>query len=435
MSLIEINEQKNAIELYNKLYEYKKRADITEKEAFYILKSTNNPTIIKGLLGVIDGVCSDDKKSCFKDVVLGVVDCREQPKVIIDLCEKIAKCGGFEKEFNNVRYKEFEGEYYKSSPIFRRCYCKRYWQNSKENFDGYDEVILKYADFGDAVTIKTAPRVIKFDNRFKFRLKSSNLSGCDSIILDENVKKFSVYGTTNVCKKINFSDCLTVEFEASDVSNINYWSFSSGTHVCIDRCKLNKGTKIPSCQCLFLYDDMYEDENDIELCDIEKIYFRGKFPKGIDVSKCDVVGIRGCDLSKIDNVELKDGCSLYLNSVLFVDDKFDFMKCKYVEVADCNMKESKKLSFRKGSYVMLMNVVFPEIVDLSNCDAVHICNCNLSNVKELIFKNRRHYEAQRIYANKIFEGKISFTEDDELKSMKYSVSDNKMILDRKIMGR
>ena len=126
-------------------------------------------------------------------------------------------------------------------------------------------------------------------------------------------------------------------------------------------------------------------------------------PKDLDVSRCDYVGLYGCDLDGID-LEFREGSEVCLWHAKNLPTNLDVSMCDKVDLRYCDL-DGIDLEFREGAVVYLADAKnLPKDLDVSMCDFVYFAGCDLERIN-LRFKN----EEQLI---KSLGARVTFTDDE-----------------------
>ena len=162
-----------------------------------------------------------------------------------------------------------------------------------------------------------------------------------------------------------------------------------------------------------------------------------KFPKNMDVSKCDEVNfnwcdlqgvqsirfkdgakdevkLSGCDLSEQPNLCFKEGAKVDLSWAKNLPSNLDFSICDEVDLSYCNLSEQPHLRFKDGARVDLREAKnLPRNLDFSMCDEVDLHYCNLRRVQKLVFKNREQMKESGAELPYEWNGKLVFTDEQQ----------------------
>ena len=169
------------------------------------------------------------------------------------------------------------------------------------------------------------------------------------------------------------------------------------------------------------------DEVNFNWCDLQgvqsirfkdgaKVYLNGakNLPENLDFSMCDEVKLSGCDLSEQPNLCFKEGAKVDLSWAKNLPSNLDFSICDEVDLSYCNLSEQPHLRFKDGARVDLREAKnLPRNLDFSMCDEVDLHYCNLRRVQKLVFKNREQMEESGAELPYKWEGKLVFTDEQQ----------------------
>jgi len=188
---------------------------------------------------------------------------------------------------------------------------------------------------------------------------------------------------------LEFREGATVNLSFCDLDGIDL-EFREGAKVKLWHAK-NLPTNLDLSMC---------DEMDLKWCDLDDVdelkfregakvdlYKATNLPKNLDVSMCDWVNLSLCDLDGID-LEFREGATVSLHGATNLPKNLDVSMCDKVNLNKCNL-EGINLKFREGAEVSLWRATnFPKDLDVSMCDRVNLSGCDLREIK-LRFKNER----------------------------------------------
>ena len=274
MSFIKIIEEKNPIEMHNKVYEASKNNELTPEFCMEILSHTNMPIIMKEMLEKIEKLPIEEQ-SQYKDVILSMFDGRQTSNKVRDKALEIADNLGFENELNDVIKRTGNLGY----PA--RVGCDKIYVIEKA--EDYSEI--DFSDYKAVIVKGEIEEEIKFQNNFIMECFNHTLSG----VLD-----------LRGAKKVDLSGC--------DLSKVTKIIFEEGASVSLSEAKnLPKDLDVSMC-----------DEAKLGYCNMEGISLKFKeraranlayannLPSNLDVSMCDWVNLHGCDLSNVKKIKFKN---------------------------------------------------------------------------------------------------------------------------------
>ena len=460
MSFVRIVEEKNPVEMHNKVYEASKNNALTPEFCMEVLSHTNVPVIMGKMLEEIEKLPIEEQ-SQYKDVILSMFDGRQTSNKVRDKALEIADNLGFENELNDVIKRTGDLGYPTKVGCDKIYVIDKAGDYSKVDFSSYEGVIVngeieEKIIFGDEILMGRRNHTLRgvLDLRCA---KIVNLRGCDlskvtKIIFEEGAS-VSLSVANNLPTNLDVSMCDEVSLSKCDLRGINL-RFKEGAKV-----GLSYATKLPSnldvsmCDSVNLsecdlrginlrfkegakvglsyatnlpsnLDVSMCDKVDLENCDLKGIdlkfregstvYLIGAthLPKDLDVSMCDKVNLSGCDLRGI-NLRFKEGAEVYLGCAKNLPKDLDVSMCDEVNLNKCNL-EGINLKFREGANVSLWGATnLPTNLDVSMCDKVDMEYAYISNVKELKFKNEAQMRKSKVKISKDWKGKIIYTDDEK----------------------
>ena len=271
---IKINNEKNPVEMYNKVYNASKNNILTPEFCMEILSHTNVPIIMKEMLEKIEKKPIEEQGQ-YIEVVLSMFDGRQTSEKIANKALEIAKNNGFESELNDVIERTGDLGY----PT--KVGCDKIYVIEK----GGDYSEIDFSDYKGVIVKGEIEEEIEFQNYFLMKCfnhtlsgvldlrgaKKVNLSGCDlskvtKIIFEEGAS-VSLSKAKNLPKDLDVSMCDSVNLSECDLDGLNL-KFKEGARV-----RLNQGIKLPS---------------------------------NLDVSMCEYVNMKGVDISNIKELKFKN---------------------------------------------------------------------------------------------------------------------------------
>ena len=349
MSFVRIVEEKNPVEMHNKVYEASKNNALTPEFCMEILSHTNMPIIMKEILEKIEKKPIEEQRQ-YKEVILSMFDGRQTSEKIKNKALELAKNLGFDSELNKVIKKTGEGGYSARNGVRDEMFVIDKAGDYRDvDFSSYKGVIVK----GEI------EEKIKFGGEFLSDYPNHTLSG----VLD-----------LRGAKKVDLSGC--------DLSKVTKIIFEEGASVSLSVAK-NLPTNLDVSMC---------DEVSLSYCDL--IGFDLKFKEGakvyldvaenlstnLDVSMCDKVDLRDCDLEGI-NLKFRKGAEVNLSGTTNLPTNLDVSMC------EC--------------------VLFSERTDFG------VMYADISNVKELKFKNEKQMKDSQVKIPEGWKGKIIYTDDEK----------------------
>ena len=381
MSFIKIIEEKNPVEMHNKVYEASKNNALMPEFCMEVLSHTNVPVIMGKMLEEI-GKLPIEEQGQYIEVILSMFDRRMTSNKVRDKALEIAKNNGFENELEGVIDKTRNLGY----PA--RVGCDKIYVIDKAgdyrdvDFSSYEGVIVngeieEKIIFGDDF-LRDHPNHTLSGVLDLRGAKIVNLRGCDlskvtKIIFEEGAEIYLV-GAKNLPKDLDVSMCDEVDLSRCDLDGLNL-KFKEGAEVYLVGAK--------------------------------------NLPTNLDVSMCDKVDLNDCNLEKI-NLKFKEGAKVDLNGATNLPTNLDVSMCDEVSLSYCDLI-GFDLKFKEGAKVYLDGAKnLPTNLDVSMCDKVDMEYAYISKVKELKFKNEEQMRKSRVKIPEDWKGKVIYTDDEKL---------------------
>ena len=322
--MIRIDEKRNPVEVYNMLKDIEhKRKDLNKENVLFILRGTNNPKFIRNLLKLLNNL-DDDKKDEFKNVVLGIVENREQPEDIVKWVESFDDSKEFRNSFNETK-KLKKGCYYLSSMMLKKVaiLCGgRYNGTDWKEYCGIKVIEAPenwFIDFSDS---KNLP-------------KNIDVSCCPCVVFNscdfENVENIDFFAggegnftsSKNLHNGINFLPLSKVDLTKAELSKFkmsedNKTNFS---YNCVVKLVAALGLK-----------------GDINF----------DYAKDIDLFGTNLENVNGAVFSKGSAVSM-----LYTT----IGGKWDFSNCNKVNLLGCNFDMAEELIFKNDEQIKESNIL------------------------------------------------------------------------------
>jgi len=347
MSFIKIIEEKNPIEMHNRVYEASKKDDFTPEFCMEILSHTNMPIIMKEMLEKIEKLPIEEQGE-YIEVILSMFDYRQTSEKVRDKALEIAKNNGFENELVGVIDKTRDLGY----PA--RVGCDKIY------------VIDKAGDYRDV-----------------------DFSDYERVIVKGKLKKEITLNENNSLKGVlDLRGAKNVVLRGCDLSKVTQIIFEDGGDVI-----LSEATNLPKDLDVSMCDEVNLSECDLRGINLKfrkgaSVYLAGatNLDKDLDVSMCDEVGLYRCNLEGI-NLKFREGASVYLAGATNLDKDLDLSMCDYVDLSQCDL-DGLNLKFRKGAEVYLVGAKnLPTNLDVSMCGKVDLSQCDLKGI-DLKFRER-----------------------------------------------
>ena len=320
---------------------------ISPEFAMEILGKTNYFAHIKKVINNIKKACLDengelvaDEVLAYKDFILSCVNRREHEGMALIGLQELADAGDIREEFDKINSK------------------KKVYNNKVFN----------------GVVIRDSLRVADIKNKLSLGIpvfididKSTNPSYCATfrdmdfsnvVGIMSDIHEFTLNNVTNV------TDCFILE------TTKRLWFLSTTWKEGYDKLDFN------GCTSLF-----------IRNCE--------NVPEQIDAPDCNVLNLKGFDLTKLDKIKVSDELEdIKIEKCENIPENLDLSFANNVTIMGCDLSDVKTLKFKDGANVCLDSdfnevcTVLPPNIDFSNCGRVDIGSCNISKVEVVIFKNK-----------------------------------------------
>ena len=282
MGFIKITEEKNPVEMHNKVFEASKNNELTPEFCMEVLSHTNVPVIMGKMLEEI-GKLPIEEQSQYIEVILSMFDGRQTSEKVRNKALEIADNLGFENELNDVIERTGDWGY----PA--RVGCDKIYVIDKGgdyrdvDFSAYERVIVK----GEI------EEKIIFNSYFNTKSRNHILSG----ILD-------LRGAKNV------------DLRGCDLSKVTKIIFEEGASV-----SLSEAKNLPKDLDVSMYDEVSLNGCDLKGIKLKfnegaEVYLAGakNLPTNLDVSMCECVlfsvrtvfGVRYADISNVKELKFKN---------------------------------------------------------------------------------------------------------------------------------
>ena len=385
-------------------------------EAF--LSFSNHMGHMKLIAKEISNLKDKDERLAFKDVIISMVERREQSDFVMDKLRALAIEGGYESEFNEADGKK---------KWFGKYLCNREQTKSFLNFKkGIDELsppIMSADDLSvgnsnciDYISVLGGGLRLSLCNFVSDA--EVCLRGLDVVLLE---------GIDKMPRKFPFNECDRVVLNNVDLDGVENIEFKKGqTVVEFDTvCNMND-VDFSNCYVLKMENCNLACVEKMEFDSAYQVYIRNSnyLPEILDFSNVDIVDLSGSDLSGVKEIKFKEGGRAILDNVFDVPENLDVSMLRNVSFKGADLSNIKELKVTKG--VNLEHVKeFPQVIDCADVDSVKIGYVDLEKVKE--FKNS---EGKRLFiydAHNIPE-ECDFSEYDEVKfQYTYFSKDNPIV--------
>ena len=320
MSFVRIVEEKNPIEMHNKVYEASKNNVLTPEVCMEILSHTNVPVIMGKMLEEIGKLPSEDQ-SQYKDVILSMFDFRQTSDKVRDKALEIADNLGFENELNDVIERTGDLGYPTKVGCDKIYVIDKSGDYRDVDFSLYENVIVK-GEIEDKINFignSSLKGVLDLRGTKIVGLKECDLSKVSKIIFEEGAE-VSLSGAKNLPTDLDVSMCDEVSLSWCDLRGIKL-KFKEGAVV-----YLNEATNLP---------------------------------KDLDVSMCDYVILTNCNLEGI-NLKFKDMATVNLGKAKNLSKDLDVSMCDGVIMKDADISNLKELKFKNEKQMKDSQVKIPE---------------------------------------------------------------------------
>ena len=333
MSFIKIIEEKNPIEMHNKVYEASKNNALTPEFCMEVLSHTNVPVIMGKMLEEI-GKLPIEEQGEYKEVILSMFDFRQTSEKVKNKALVVAKNNGFVSELVDVIDKTRNLGYptkfgcdkiyviEKNEAFLHKWYFGEYYDYSRVDFSSYDCVVIR-DKFTKNLCLnhnKTYRGILDLRGAKEVDLRECDLSKVTKIIFGEG-GRVDLSRATNLPTNLDVSMCNHVNLMYCDLSNVANLMFKDGGSVF-----LNGATNLPS---------------------------------NLDVSMCDSVNLSECDLDGL-NLKFKEGSTVHLAGATNLPKDLDLSMCDKVDMLRTNISSVKELKFKNEEQMKDSQVKIPE---------------------------------------------------------------------------
>ena len=381
MSFVAIREEKNPVEMHNKVYEASKNNELTPEVCMEILSHTNVPVIMKEMLEKIEKLPIEEQGQ-YIGVILSMFDKRLTSNKVRDKALEMAKNLEFESELNDVI--ERTGDF---------AYSAR---------NGVKDEIYVIDKAGDYIDV--------------------NFCSCKGVIVNGKIEEEIIFGSYfdinsrnhTLSGVLDLRGAKNVDLSRCDLSKVIKIIFEEGASVFLGEAK-NLPSNLDVSMC---------DKVELNECNLEGISLKFKdgakvkleeatnLPSNLDVSMCDVVNLIDCNLEKI-NLKFKEGAKVDLYNATNLPKDLDVSMCDKVDLSKCNL-EGISLKFKDGAKVKLEEATnLPSNLDVSMCECVTMNDADISKVKELKFKNEEQMMKSQVKIPEGWGGKVIYTDDEK----------------------
>ena len=344
MSFVKIKDEKNPIEMHNKVYEAIKSETFSPELCEEVLSHTNVSVIMMDMLKHIEKKPIEEQKQ-YKDMVIAIFMRRQQNKKVTEKALSIAENNGYRDELIEVIEYTGKGGYPAKSIIkIFELEGKTLTHAFGLEHTTYD-CMLEYKDFSDYNFVASfrAFDEISFDN-------CKNLNGV-----------------------IDVRDGLDVDFKQCDLSEVEHIHFSNGVNAAFYGIS-GMAKSIADVRYKKIKFDVCNLGNmeEISFKEGSAVDFLGcpEMPKKMDVSGCDEIKFVECNMNNVNMIIFKNPKQVIESEVL--KDYQDKVLTSYGELrANFGID---KIVLKEGStkelYELLKNGKNKSFIDTSNKDFI-----------------------------------------------------------------
>ena len=228
MSFVAIIEEKNPVEMHNKVYEASKNNALTPEVCMEILSHTNVPVIMKEMLEKIEKLPIEEQVQ-YNEVILSMFDYRQTSEKVRDKALVVAKNNGFDSELNKVIKETGEGGYSARNGVRDEMYViDKAGDYSEVDFSSYKGVIVN-GEIEEKIILSTnnsLKGVLDLRGGKKVDLRVCDLSKVTKIIFDEKAIVL-LYHAKNFPSKLDVSMCKDIYLWKANISNIKKLIFKN----------------------------------------------------------------------------------------------------------------------------------------------------------------------------------------------------------------
>ena len=303
---IKINNEKNPVEMYNKVYNASKNNILTPEVCMEVLSHTNVPIIMTEILKKIEKKPIEEQGQ-YIEVILSMFDGRQTSEKIANKALEIAKNNGFESELNDVIERTGVLGYPARVGCDKIYVIEKAGDYSKVDFSAY-ECTVAGREIENMVEINnnnTLNGVLDLRGVDKVDLTRCDLSKVNHIIFEKMAAVYLMIAT-HLPTNLDVSMCEIVDLSGCDLRGLNL--------------KFKEGSKV-----------VLRDAKNL--------------PSNLDLSMCGVVYLNDCYLSRI-NLKFKEGSKVVLRNVKEFPEKLDVSMCDEVSMDDANIFNVKELRFK-----------------------------------------------------------------------------------------
>ena len=371
-------------------------------EAF--LSLTNHYSNIKFVANGISMIKDKDEQLAFKDVVISMVERREQPKDVLSILRSLAVDGGYVEEFDEANNKKKWFGFFLSKREKAKSFL-----GFKKGLDELSPPVVSSYDVSMG-NLKNIDYISVLGG--SLRLSLCNFAPDAEVCMYE-VDVLLLEGVDKISKKFPFNECGRVVLNSVDLAGVEKVEFKEDAVVEFDGVTNIGDVDFSKCDVLKI--------NDCDLTNVKKITFDRaskvhmksltNLPEILDFSNVDFVDLTGCDLSRVKEIKFKEGGRAVLDKVVNMPENLDVSMLRNVSFRGADLSNVKELKVTKG--VNLEQIIeFPQVLDCAEVDSVKIGYVDVEKVKEI-----KNNEGKRlfIYDARNIPEECDFSAYDEVK--------------------
>ena len=226
MGFIKITEEKNPVEMHNKVYEASKNNALTPEFCMEVLSHTN-VSVIKGEMLEEIGKLPIEEQKQYKKAILSMFDGRQTSEKVKNKALELAKNNGFVSELVDIIDNTGNLGYPARVGCDKIYVIEKGGDYSEIDFSNYKAVIVK----GEI------EEEIEFQNNFIMECFNHTLSG----VLDlRGAKKVNLSGC-DLSKDLDVSMCNEVNMTGANVSNVIELKFKNEEQMRKSKVKIPEG--------------------------------------------------------------------------------------------------------------------------------------------------------------------------------------------------
>ena len=248
MSFIKITEEKNPIEMHNKVYEASKNNELTPEVCMEVLSHTNVPVIMGKILEEI-GKLPVSEQAQYKEIILSMFDFRQTSEKVKNKALELAKNNSFEDELKYVIDKTGDFGYPARASFELLDFSNTYIIKDsmefydKKTYDKYDYIgVSKHIHCVYLAGNFSLRGILDFYNNASVVLKDCNLCNVKKIILRKG-SSVDLRGAVYLPSDLDVSMCDIVQMNNTDISKVKELKFKNKKQMEDSKLKIPEGWK------------------------------------------------------------------------------------------------------------------------------------------------------------------------------------------------